>query len=172
LVLRPPLCSFSACTRPPPRHLDLTTLACLQGSRGRRRPSRRRPIAGGRTCALPAPACTICSHHRLPRPRLGRLRPAPNSGELGKQPPHQTLTRGELLACMRQATRTTHPGRRSPPNRTAEAAYRFALHPGLAGEPPGPDLAQIWRSPARSGLFVFFSVCLMISELVLWFKSV
>jgi hypothetical protein len=37
--------------------------------------------------------------------------------------------------------------------------YRFALHPGLAGEPAGPDLAQIWRSPAISGLFhIFFSL--------------
>jgi hypothetical protein len=47
----------------------------------------------------------------------------------------------------------------------AEAPYRFAHRPGLAGEPTGPDLAQIWRSPARSGLFLFFpcaiSICYM-----------
>jgi hypothetical protein len=41
----------------------------------------------------------------------------------------------------------------------AEAPCRFAHHPGLAGELTGPDLAQIWRSPARSGLFLFFLLC-------------
>jgi hypothetical protein len=57
------------------------------------------------------------------------------------------------------------PGRGSPPNRTAEAAYRFAHRPGLASEPTGPDLAQIWRSPARSGQFLFFSCAISICYL-------
>jgi hypothetical protein len=38
----------------------------------------------------------------------------------------------------------------------AEVLYRFVHHPGLAGEPTGPDLAQVWRSPARFGLLLFF----------------
>jgi hypothetical protein len=56
------------------------------------------------------------------------------------------------------ATTTTH-GRRSPPNPTAEDAYRFARRPGLAGEPAGLDPAQIWLGPARSGLPFFFFLC-------------
>jgi hypothetical protein len=60
---------------------------------------------------------------------------------------------------MLQQSMTTTDGRRSPPNRTAEATYRFAHCPGLADEPTGPDLAQIWQSPARSGLFSFFPLC-------------
>jgi hypothetical protein len=126
------------------------------GSGGRRRRAVDAWTPAKATERTPASACNPCDLHRHLRPRLGRLQPTLDSSDLGKQPPHQTLARGELLACMRQATRTTHPGRRSPPNRTAEAAYRFALHPGLAGEPPRPDPAQIWRSPARSGLFLFF----------------
>jgi hypothetical protein len=59
---------------------------------------------------------------------------------------------------MLQQSMTTTDSHRSPPNRTAKAAYRFAHHPGLAGEPTRPDLAQIWQSPARSGLFSFFSL--------------
>jgi hypothetical protein len=51
-----------------------------------------------------------------------------------------------------------------------------ALHPGLAGKPPGPDLAQIWRSPARSGLpaFLLFLFSPLNSNLifVLYFKSI
>jgi hypothetical protein len=31
----------------------------------------------------------------------------------------------------------------------------------MAGEPTGPDLAQIWQSPARSGLFSFFFLCVI-----------
>jgi hypothetical protein len=57
---------------------------------------------------------------------------------------------------MHWAMKMTHLGRRSPSDPAARAAYRFALLPGLAGEPPGPDLAQIWQSPARSGLLSFF----------------
>jgi hypothetical protein len=56
-------------------------------------------------------------------------------------------------------------GRRSHPNQTVEAPYRFAHRSGLAGEPTGLDLALIWQSPARSGLFLFFpyaiSICYM-----------
>jgi hypothetical protein len=56
------------------------------------------------------------------------------------------------------SAKTTRPGRQLPPNRTAKAAYRFAHHPGLAGEPAGLDLAQIWLGLARSGLSSFFSL--------------
>jgi hypothetical protein len=44
---------------------------------------------------------------------------------------------------MQQLTMTTTDGRRSSPNPTDVAPYRFALHPGLASELAGLDLAQI-----------------------------
>jgi hypothetical protein len=67
---------------------------------------------------------------------------------------------------MLQWATTTTDGRRSPPNPTAEAAYHFAHHPGLAGEPAGLDLAQIWLGPARSGLpFFFFPVFYLLAKL-------
>jgi hypothetical protein len=61
---------------------------------------------------------------------------------------------------MQQEVAMTMDSRRSTFNRVArESSYRFG-HSGLAGEPLGPDLAQIWRSPARSGLFLFF-LCML-----------
>jgi hypothetical protein len=60
---------------------------------------------------------------------------------------------------MQQLAMTTTDGRRSSPNPTAAAPYRFALHPGLASEPAGLDLAQIWLGLARSGLPFFFFPC-------------
>jgi hypothetical protein len=59
---------------------------------------------------------------------------------------------------VQQLAATMMDGRRSPPNPTARASYRFALHPGLASQPAGLDLAQIWLGLARSGLhaFIFF----------------
>jgi hypothetical protein len=60
---------------------------------------------------------------------------------------------------MLQRATTTTDGHRLPPNPTAEAAYRFAHHPGLAGEPAGLDPAQIWLGLARSGLPFFFFLC-------------
>jgi hypothetical protein len=51
---------------------------------------------------------------------------------------------------------TTTDSHRSPSNRAArESSYPFG-HPGLAGEPAGLDLAQIWLGLARSGLPLFF----------------
>jgi hypothetical protein len=66
---------------------------------------------------------------------------------------------------MQQLTTMTTDGSRSPPNPTAEAAYEFSLHLGLAGEPAGLDLAQIWLGLARSGLPFFFFYVLFISSL-------
>jgi hypothetical protein len=47
----------------------------------------------------------------------------------------------------------------------AEAPYRFAPPPRAGRRANWADLAQIWRSPARSGLFLFFpyaiSICYM-----------
>jgi hypothetical protein len=60
---------------------------------------------------------------------------------------------------MLQRATTTTDGCRSPPNPMAEAAYHFAHRPGLAGEPAGLDLAQIWLGLARSGLSTFFPLC-------------
>jgi hypothetical protein len=57
---------------------------------------------------------------------------------------------------MQQLTTTTTDGRRSSPNPTAVAPYRFALHPGLASEPARLDPAWIWLGLARSGLPFFF----------------
>jgi hypothetical protein len=63
---------------------------------------------------------------------------------------------------MQQLATTTTDGRRSSPNPTAGAPYRFALRPGLASVPAGLDLAQIWLGLARSGLPFFFlsEICL------------
>jgi hypothetical protein len=65
---------------------------------------------------------------------------------------------------MQQLVTTTTGSRQSSPNPTAGAPYRFALRPGLASEPAGLDLAQIWLGLARSGLpFFFFSeICLLL----------
>jgi hypothetical protein len=60
---------------------------------------------------------------------------------------------------MQQFAMTTMDGCRSSPNPMAGAPYRFALHPGLASEPVGLDLAQIWLGLARSGLPFFFFLC-------------
>jgi hypothetical protein len=57
---------------------------------------------------------------------------------------------------VQQLATTTTDGRRSPPNPTAEAAHRFALHPRLASQPAGLDLAQIWLGLARSGVPFFY----------------
>jgi hypothetical protein len=63
---------------------------------------------------------------------------------------------------MQQPSTTMTVGHRSASNRMAGTSpYHFG-HLGLAGEPTGPDLAQIWRSPARSGLFLFFSFVLLL----------
>jgi hypothetical protein len=65
---------------------------------------------------------------------------------------------------MQQLATTTTDGRRSSPNPTAGAPYRFALHPGLASEPVGLDLAQIWLGLARSGLPIFFPLLYLIAD--------
>jgi hypothetical protein len=58
---------------------------------------------------------------------------------------------------MQQEMTTTTVSRRFSSNRAArESPYPFG-HPGLAGEPAGLDLTQIWLGLARSGLpFLFF----------------
>jgi hypothetical protein len=73
---------------------------------------------------------------------------------------------------MHQLATTMTDDRRSLPNPTARAPYRFALHPGLASEPAGLDPAQIWPGLARSGPFLFFLCVYLFADLVLRLKSV
>jgi hypothetical protein len=74
--------------------LNLLSISCRKGS-SRRRHCRRRWTPAEPARRTPALACEFCSHQHLLRPRLDRFRLTPNSGDLGKQPPHKTLARGE-----------------------------------------------------------------------------
>jgi hypothetical protein len=108
------------------------------------------PDHGGVPDLSLASACKFCDRTYPPQPRLDRFQPTTDLGNLGKRLHRETLAQGELPACVRRAMGTTRPGRRSLPDRTDEAAYRFGDPPGLAGWPAGLDPARIWLGPARS----------------------